>query len=325
MNVYRSNYISTALIISILIHGILVFLLLSAIIVQLMNSTGKNRSLGAPAPVTMRWGDGASSKTLPGNETSPDDFPTAIEPLDETLDESVIEPQVPQKIQVPDYASGTLAIPMEHIQPEKQPQKTEETLAPTSTQPIAVKKVARKKRRRRAAPRTNTPMSPGQLFNAFNQSVQKSLTGMYGDPRGSVHGNSDDGLTDSQRYAVARARELGDYRFRGRIDDVLERTFAIYAQEMYFDEDIETPVKIEVMINPDGTISQVSFDKATNSKMVNDEIKRVLLMTENIPVPSRFSKQPYTYTIEGMAHISKGKGKMRYIPKPKSDSSHDYI
>lgn len=332
MNAYRNNYRHSAIIISLLLHAIFLFLLLSAIIVQLVTSSGKNTGRGTPAPVTMRWGSPAqpaTSVTLPSTGIDPqiEESTDQAADVDDTDTQPLAVP-IEQKSHIPsvsDYASGKLAIPMEYIKPEVIDQEVEKPkVLPVEVpqeQPLtkAPPKKRRRRRRRIGGQRNAPSMSPRQLMNAFNQNVQKSFDIPYGDPRGNAYGNSADGLSDNQRYAMARAREMGDYRFKGRIDDVLERTFSIYAKELEFDEDIETPVKIEVLINPDGTISQVSFDKATNSKMVNDEIKRVLLRTENIPVPNRFSKEPYRHVIEGWAHISKGRGKMRYVPKPKTN------
>lgn len=334
MNVYRNNYRHSAIIISLLLHGIFLFLLLSAIIVHLVTSSGKHVGRGTPAPVTMRWGSPdqpVTNVTMPniGAETPVEESQTLPVDGDDALaepseaDPVVLPESKPNVPSIPDYVSGKLPIPMEYIKPETVEQPIEIPAQPIAVPreeiPAAPQPKKRRRRRRKTGTQRNAPrMSPGQLMNAFNQSVQKSFEIPYGDPRGNAYGNSADGLTDNQRYAVARARQMGDYRFKGRIDDVLERTFSIYAKELEFNEDIETPVKIEVLINPDGTISQVSFDKATNSKMVNDEIKRVLLRTENIPVPNRFSKEPYRHVIEGWAHISKGRGKMRYVPKPKA-------
>lgn len=321
MNAYRNNYTHTAVIISLLLHGILVVLLLSAIIIKLSNQN-KIIKKSKPAPVSVEW-------DMPGGDEEP-------------IAQEVIVPEVPQtKPLVSDYVSGKLPVPREFIKPaieltpaKQEPSKpipieiplpekavdvvptdqpfTSDTEKTQQTIKPRVRKRRRVRRRGLGKEQSLGKMSPKELLTAFKKSVQKSINNPYENPYGNYYDQQDQKLTDNQRNAIARTRNLGDQTFHGRIDDVLARTFSMFAKPIKCTDNIDCDVEFRVIINPNGTIADASVIKGTGNAVIDDEIVRVMLNMENIPLPSRYTKERYIMNFKSRAVLHKGDIKLYY-------------
>lgn len=140
---------------------------------------------------------------------------------------------------------------------------------------------------------------------------QEFFGGAYGvNPKSGSAGGS--GGTYVPGYIQERAQEFKVRSYSTRLTKALENAFRLYSKERYFDQEIMTSVDITMIIGRDGKISKVTFNKSTGNRGLDEDIEKVILQCEHLPIPKHLNVKEFVYHMPCYVTLNKGYGKIKF-------------
>lgn len=146
---------------------------------------------------------------------------------------------------------------------------------------------------RRGGRRGRSSITGQEFMNAFRQSIEKDRTAR---PYPSAPG-SGSGSGTAPQHVQERLDEWLQMNYLQSITKALARASKLYSKYIKPEENFEKTVKIEIVLEKNGTLGEMS-SKLTGIAEVDEFLMKVFKAADFPPIPQRFNKDQFIFPIK---------------------------